>query len=129
LAALQSAIDAQDWETATTHCAKAMSLPPDVVAGPFAENAVVRIHSTLQLYDLSNLPMRIAYVRESLTSCPNIARSTGEAAGYLPAEVRRSVTVSRLDGYYAVLQIVPGYRMGGRGSRSVRSVCGRLGTD
>ncbi|RXW21014.1 hypothetical protein EST38_g4842 [Candolleomyces aberdarensis] len=47
LAALQAAIDAQDWESATTHCAKAMSLPPDVVAGPFAENAVPTSESHL----------------------------------------------------------------------------------
>jgi len=43
LNALQSAIDAQDWETATTHCAKAMSIPPEVISGAFAESAVVRI--------------------------------------------------------------------------------------
>ncbi|KAF5324851.1 hypothetical protein D9611_004444 [Ephemerocybe angulata] len=47
LAALQSAIDAQDWESATTHCAKAMSLPADVVSGPFAETAVPTSESHL----------------------------------------------------------------------------------
>ncbi|TEB36091.1 COG4-domain-containing protein [Coprinellus micaceus] len=47
LAALQAAIDVQDWESATTHCAKAMSLPPDVVSGPFAGSAVPTSESHL----------------------------------------------------------------------------------
>ncbi|KAJ7063050.1 COG4 transport protein-domain-containing protein [Mycena amicta] len=40
LAALQSAIQSQDWESATRHCARAMSLPIQVISGPFAETAV-----------------------------------------------------------------------------------------
>ncbi|EJD05663.1 COG4-domain-containing protein [Fomitiporia mediterranea MF3/22] len=40
LADLQFAIDSQDWEAATRHCARAMALPLEVIAGPFAESAV-----------------------------------------------------------------------------------------
>ncbi|KAJ7135036.1 COG4 transport protein-domain-containing protein [Mycena crocata] len=40
LAALQLAIDSQDWESATLHCARAMSLPLQVISGQFAETAV-----------------------------------------------------------------------------------------
>ncbi|KAI9510394.1 COG4-domain-containing protein [Russula earlei] len=40
LSALQSSIDAQDWESATRHCARAMALPEGVVNGAFAESAV-----------------------------------------------------------------------------------------
>ncbi|KAJ6546418.1 COG4 transport protein-domain-containing protein [Mycena vulgaris] len=40
LAALQSSIEAQDWESATRHCARAMSLPLQVISGHFAETAV-----------------------------------------------------------------------------------------
>ncbi|KAJ7172744.1 COG4 transport protein-domain-containing protein [Mycena filopes] len=40
LAALQSSIDSQDWESATRHCARAMSLPLPVISGQFAETAV-----------------------------------------------------------------------------------------
>ncbi|KAJ6547289.1 COG4 transport protein-domain-containing protein [Mycena capillaripes] len=40
LAALQSSIDSQDWESATRHCARAMSLPLQVISGQFAETAV-----------------------------------------------------------------------------------------
>ncbi|KAI9056846.1 COG4-domain-containing protein [Trametes sanguinea] len=40
LAALHSAIEQQDWEAATRHCARAMALPLDVISGPFAETAV-----------------------------------------------------------------------------------------
>ncbi|KAJ7940910.1 COG4 transport protein-domain-containing protein [Mycena leptocephala] len=40
LAALQSSIDSQDWESATRHCARAMSLPLEVISGQFAETAV-----------------------------------------------------------------------------------------
>ncbi|TBU29088.1 COG4-domain-containing protein [Dichomitus squalens] len=40
LAALQSSIEQHDWESATRHCARAMSLPPDVISGPFAGTAV-----------------------------------------------------------------------------------------
>jgi hypothetical protein len=44
LAALQSSIDSQDWESATRHCARAMSLPLEVISGQFAETAVVGPH-------------------------------------------------------------------------------------
>ncbi|KAF8212519.1 COG4 transport protein-domain-containing protein [Mycena galopus ATCC 62051] len=40
LAALQSSIDSQDWESAARHCARAMSLPLQVISGPFSETAV-----------------------------------------------------------------------------------------
>ncbi|CAA7270154.1 unnamed protein product [Cyclocybe aegerita] len=40
LSALQSSIDSQDWESAARHCARAMSLPTEVISGPFAEIAV-----------------------------------------------------------------------------------------
>ncbi|KDQ59403.1 hypothetical protein JAAARDRAFT_56419 [Jaapia argillacea MUCL 33604] len=47
LAALQSAIESQDWESATRHCARAMALPLEVVSGPFAESAVPTSESPL----------------------------------------------------------------------------------
>ena len=34
-------MEAQDWESATRHCARAMAIPLDVTSGPFAESAVV----------------------------------------------------------------------------------------
>ncbi|KAF8197372.1 COG4 transport protein-domain-containing protein [Pholiota molesta] len=37
---LKASIDAQDWESATRHCARAMSVPAEVISGPFAEMAV-----------------------------------------------------------------------------------------
>ncbi|KAL6309196.1 COG4-domain-containing protein [Sparassis latifolia] len=40
LAALESAMESKDWESATRHCARAMSLPPEVTLGAFAETAV-----------------------------------------------------------------------------------------
>ncbi|KAJ6455868.1 COG4 transport protein-domain-containing protein [Mycena sanguinolenta] len=40
LAALQSSIDSQDWESAARHCARAMALPLEVISGQFAETAV-----------------------------------------------------------------------------------------
>ncbi|KAF4614685.1 hypothetical protein D9613_002811 [Agrocybe pediades] len=33
---LQKSMDTQDWESAARHCARAMSLPAEVVSGPFA---------------------------------------------------------------------------------------------
>ncbi|KAJ7191082.1 COG4 transport protein-domain-containing protein [Mycena pura] len=47
LAALQSSIESQDWESATRHCARAMSLPLEVISGPFAETAVPTFDSHL----------------------------------------------------------------------------------
>ncbi|KAG5338165.1 hypothetical protein C0989_008090 [Termitomyces sp. Mn162] len=41
LADLRLSIDGQDWEAATRHCARAMSLPFEVISGPFAEATVV----------------------------------------------------------------------------------------
>ncbi|KAG8217409.1 COG4-domain-containing protein [Butyriboletus roseoflavus] len=40
LSQLQSCIECQDWESATRHCARAMSLPFEVISGPFAETSV-----------------------------------------------------------------------------------------
>ncbi|KAH0584194.1 hypothetical protein H2248_009749 [Termitomyces sp. 'cryptogamus'] len=40
LADLRLSIDGQDWEAATRHCARAMSLPFEVISGPFAEATV-----------------------------------------------------------------------------------------
>lgn len=42
LSQLQTCIERQDWESATRHCARAMSLPLEVISGPFAETSVVR---------------------------------------------------------------------------------------
>ncbi|TFK26371.1 COG4-domain-containing protein [Coprinopsis marcescibilis] len=47
LSSLQNAVDAQDWESATTHCAKAMSIPTEVISGAFAESAVPTSESHL----------------------------------------------------------------------------------
>lgn len=44
LTEIQSAIDSQNWEAATRHCARAMAIPLEVIAGPFAESAVVSIY-------------------------------------------------------------------------------------
>jgi len=44
LASLQSSIERHDWESATRHCARAMSLPIEVISGPFSETAVVRVY-------------------------------------------------------------------------------------
>lgn len=42
-------MESQDWESATRHCARAMSLPDEVISGPFAETAVVSIiHVSVQ---------------------------------------------------------------------------------
>lgn len=47
LSALQASIEAQDWDSATRHCARAMTLPPEVIGGPFAEQAVPTSESHL----------------------------------------------------------------------------------
>ncbi|GJE97920.1 COG4-domain-containing protein [Phanerochaete sordida] len=47
LGALQAAMEAQDWESATRHCARAMALPLDVTSGAFAESSVPSAESPL----------------------------------------------------------------------------------
>ncbi|KAI0086670.1 COG4-domain-containing protein [Irpex rosettiformis] len=47
LAALQSSMESQDWESATRHCARAMATPLDVTSGHFAETAVPTSESPL----------------------------------------------------------------------------------
>ncbi|KAF8502545.1 COG4 transport protein-domain-containing protein [Hysterangium stoloniferum] len=47
LASLQAAMDSQDWESATRHCARAMSVSVEVISGPFAEIAVPTAESPL----------------------------------------------------------------------------------
>ncbi|KAF9232006.1 COG4 transport protein-domain-containing protein [Melanogaster broomeanus] len=47
LTQLQSCIDSQDWESATRHCARAMSLPFEVISGQFAEVSVPTAESHL----------------------------------------------------------------------------------
>lgn len=62
---MQSSIESQDWESATRQCARAMSLPIEVISGPFAETAVVRnIYSCCNnephWHTLSQLPKAIS---------------------------------------------------------------------
>ncbi|KAG5219426.1 COG4 transport protein-domain-containing protein [Salix suchowensis] len=45
--ALQASIESKDWDSATRHCARAMTLPPEVIGGPFAEQAVPTSESHL----------------------------------------------------------------------------------
>ncbi|KAF8835442.1 COG4-domain-containing protein [Paxillus ammoniavirescens] len=47
LTQLQSCIGSQDWESATRHCARAMSLSFEVISGPFAEVSVPTSESHL----------------------------------------------------------------------------------
>ncbi|KII88790.1 hypothetical protein PLICRDRAFT_638384 [Plicaturopsis crispa FD-325 SS-3] len=47
LMSMQSSIEAQDWESATRHCARAMALPIEVISGSFAEIAVPTAESHL----------------------------------------------------------------------------------
>lgn len=49
LSSLQLAINTQDWEGAARHCARAMSLPLEVISGPFAQAAVVSQIDTMRL--------------------------------------------------------------------------------
>lgn len=50
---MEAAIESQDWESATRHCGRAMAVPQDVIAGPFAESTVVcssSIHNYPSIY-------------------------------------------------------------------------------
>ncbi|TFK42862.1 COG4 transport protein-domain-containing protein [Crucibulum laeve] len=47
LSALHTSIDSYDWESAARHCARAMTLPLDVISGPFSEMAVPTTESHL----------------------------------------------------------------------------------
>uniref|UniRef100_A0A8H7Y2D9 Conserved oligomeric Golgi complex subunit 4 n=1 Tax=Psilocybe cubensis TaxID=181762 RepID=A0A8H7Y2D9_PSICU len=62
LLALQTSIESQDWESAARHCARAMALPLDVIAGPFAEIAVPTSESHLPP------PQTLQAARETLLS-------------------------------------------------------------
>lgn len=46
-------MDAQDWESATRHCARAMAIPLDVISGHFAETAVVSLFHPLLFLQVS----------------------------------------------------------------------------
>ncbi|EEB90746.1 hypothetical protein MPER_11008 [Moniliophthora perniciosa FA553] len=43
LADLKVSMESQDWESTTRHCARAMSIPPHIISGRFAEIAVVLV--------------------------------------------------------------------------------------
>ncbi|KAH9048069.1 COG4-domain-containing protein, partial [Lactarius hengduanensis] len=63
LSALQSSIDAQDWESATRHCARAMAVPDVVINGTFVETAVPSSENPLPpaqtLKDARNLLLQV----------------------------------------------------------------------
>lgn len=42
LASLHASMESKDWESATRHCARALTLPLDLTLGSFAETVVVR---------------------------------------------------------------------------------------
>lgn len=64
-------MEAQDWESATRHCARAMALPLDVTSGAFAESAVVSSAHVMDATDPHELS--IAYPRKPPTPGTNIA--------------------------------------------------------
>lgn len=42
---MQNALEKHDWETATRLCARAMSIPKEIIDGQFAGATVVRIYA------------------------------------------------------------------------------------
>lgn len=91
LAALQSSIESQDWESATRHCAKAMSLPLEVTSGPFAESAVVGLASPSYTFRAS--PIHTAYFRKPSTSCTDATNGQEKSPCHIPAELQRSLSI------------------------------------
>ncbi|CAE6388417.1 unnamed protein product [Rhizoctonia solani] len=82
LAALQSAMEQRDWETAARHCARAMAVPKEVMEGPFAQ---VAIPST----DLPNPPTQT--LADARTALLGVFRKEFDAA----AIARDPVAISR----------------------------------
>lgn len=91
LAALQSSIESQDWESATRHCAKAMSLPLEVTSGPFAESAVVGLASPSYTFRAS--PIHTAYFRKPSSSCTDATNGQEKSPCHIPAELQRSLSI------------------------------------
>ena len=89
LASLHSSIESQDWESATRYCARAMSLPLEVISGSFAENAVVRPYYLSFLNNV--LIFYKAYIRKSSTTCSDITGRTRAALVNIPASFWPSV--------------------------------------
>ncbi|CAE6470188.1 hypothetical protein ACGC1H_004173 [Rhizoctonia solani] len=82
LAALQSAMEQRDWETAARHCARAMAVPKEVMEGPFAQ---VAIPST----DLPDPPIQT--LADARTALLGVFRKEFDAA----AIARDPVAISR----------------------------------
>lgn len=126
LAALHSAMEQQDWESATRHCARAMALPLDVLSGPFAETAVVRACSPA-LESEALLNDRTAYARDLPSSRADIADCARTFTCRVPTRVRQGFKSPRFGSHQSLLQAIPRNWLGGGGAAGVRRLCGRTG--
>lgn len=91
LASLQSSIENQDWESATRHCARAMSQSMEVTSGRFAETAVVSIYSMHIMYQVTHI--LLAYLGKSFTPHSDIANCPGNSPIHLSPEIRGSLQI------------------------------------
>ena len=86
LAALRSAIDSQDWESATRHCSRAMALPLDVIDGEFARATVVRTYFSSKTA-MNPQHVKLAHCREPYPTCRSLTSRPRRAASHLQAQL------------------------------------------
>lgn len=113
-------MEAKDWESATRHCARAMSIPTEVISGTFAETAVVR-PTPLPLPRGSHR-LSPAHARKPPSPRADAAGRARRAARDLPPRVRQGESVARCGRDQPVLQALPCGRVGVGGLAGVRRV-------
>jgi len=112
LASLQASINSQDWESATRHCARAMSLPPEVISGPFAERTVVRRFLNFPFSLRVQRRIFLAHIGESFTPRANFAGGAGTALGHFHPPIRQSLSITRRNSHQPFLQTLSCNRLG-----------------
>ena len=117
LAQLQTCIESRDWESATRHCARAMSLPFEVISGPFAGAVVVYF---AELCPSTHSPA--ANCRKSLPSSTDAANRKRKPFIYFLEGVHSGFSFSRCRCDKSLLQIIPGHRLGGGGPGGLRII-------
>jgi len=96
-----------------------MSLPAEVISGPFAESVVVSDHLCRITFSSST---RSAYSGESLASSSNSAEYKRTTFGHLQEQFRTGFSIARRCSHEPLLQALSCHRLGSRGSRGVRFI-------
>lgn len=120
IAALDAAMQKEDWEAATRFMQRATAIDPSVTMSGFAEAVVVSsILLRLSVAALTEHCPRPAYIKPTTVASSDPINTPGVIVGDVPCVVPSCLDIWRHQQHQPILQAVPHDRRGGHGARGV----------